>query len=249
MALADATIYVPTQRAAQRWPKALLSASGAQSLLLPRIAPLGAFEPDETATFFEAEQEEAPRPAPAGRGRSDLTRRHTLACLTRAWGRGAAAAQSASVDADGRLIVDRFRAGARRDDPRPGLCARGRSCRADRRHDHRGRDLDEARNACPRSLRFLLAHHPRLSQDRVRALAGMARRARSDRPREAGRASDRERNQGAGGRSAGAARRSSPARQAPIARPPASSRRLRAAPRARSFCRASTSISTTAPGR
>src|SRR5579862_6939568 len=63
MALADATIYVPTQRAAQALSKALLSASGARSLLLPRIAPLGGFEPDETATFFEGEPEEAPRAA------------------------------------------------------------------------------------------------------------------------------------------------------------------------------------------
>ena len=52
MALADATIYVPTQRAAQALAKALLSASGARSLILPRIAPLGAFEPDEPATML-----------------------------------------------------------------------------------------------------------------------------------------------------------------------------------------------------
>src|SRR5271156_3935244 len=63
IALADATIYVPTQRAARALAKALLSASGGRSLLLPRIAPLGAFEPDETATFFEAESDEDPRPA------------------------------------------------------------------------------------------------------------------------------------------------------------------------------------------
>ena len=54
MALADATIYVPTQRAAQALANALLAASGAQSLLLPRIAPLGAVEPDETATATAA---------------------------------------------------------------------------------------------------------------------------------------------------------------------------------------------------
>ena len=47
----------------------------------------------------------------------------------------------------------------------------------------------------------------------------------------------------------GAARPSSPDRPAPIARPPASSRRLRALLRARWFCRTSTSISTSAPGR
>jgi ATP-dependent helicase/nuclease subunit B len=104
MALADATIYVPTQRAAQALAKALLSASGARSLLLPRIAPLGAFEPDETAGFFEAEPEEAPRPAlPAAVGA--LTRRHALACLTRAWGRALRGAIR-EVDADGRIVVD-----------------------------------------------------------------------------------------------------------------------------------------------
>ena len=104
MALADATIYVPTQRAAQALAKALLSASGARSLLLPRIAPLGAFEPDETATIFDPEGEEVPRPAvPPAVG--TLTRRHALATLTRAWGKALKGAIR-QVDADGRLIVN-----------------------------------------------------------------------------------------------------------------------------------------------
>src|ERR1700729_2045815 len=104
MALADATIYVPTQRAAQALAKALLSASGGQSLLLPRIAPLGAFEPDETATVFDPEGEETPHAAvPPAVGA--LTRRHTLATLTRAWGKALRGAIR-HVDADGRLIVD-----------------------------------------------------------------------------------------------------------------------------------------------
>ena len=60
MALADATIYVPTQRAAEALAEALLAASGERSLILPRIAPLGAFEPDETATAFAAESDVAP---------------------------------------------------------------------------------------------------------------------------------------------------------------------------------------------
>jgi ATP-dependent helicase/nuclease subunit B len=103
-ALADATIYVPTQRAAQALAKALLLASGARSLILPRIAPLGAFEPDEPATMFAAEGEEAPRPtlAPAV---GALTRRHALATLTRAWGKALSGAIR-TVGADGRLIVD-----------------------------------------------------------------------------------------------------------------------------------------------
>src|ERR1700722_18603989 len=86
MALADATIYVPTQRAGRALAKALLSASGGQSLLLPRIAPLGAFEPDETAAIFDPDGEELPRAAvPPAVGA--LTRRHALATLTRAWGK------------------------------------------------------------------------------------------------------------------------------------------------------------------
>ncbi len=101
-ALADATIYVPTQRAAQALTEALLSASGARSLILPRIAPLGALEPDEPATIFAPESEEAPRPAPAV---GALARRHVLATLTRAWGEALKGAIR-TVGADGRLIVD-----------------------------------------------------------------------------------------------------------------------------------------------
>src|SRR5271169_5268510 len=61
LALASATIYVPTQRAAAALTETLVKASGSESLLLPRIAPLGAFEPDEAARFFELSGEEAPR--------------------------------------------------------------------------------------------------------------------------------------------------------------------------------------------
>jgi ATP-dependent helicase/nuclease subunit B len=103
MAMADATIYVPTQRAAQALAEALLSASGGQSLLLPRIAPLGAFEPDETAAIFDPEGEELPRAAvPPAVGA--LTRRHALATLTRAWGKALRGAIR-HADVDG-LIVD-----------------------------------------------------------------------------------------------------------------------------------------------
>jgi ATP-dependent helicase/nuclease subunit B len=85
LALTSATIYVPTQRAAAALAKALLAASGAKSILLPRIAPLGAFEPDDAETFFDAEPDEGPR-APIPPAVGALVRRHTLALLVRNWG-------------------------------------------------------------------------------------------------------------------------------------------------------------------
>ena len=85
LALADATIYVPTQRAAAALAEALVAASGRASLILPRIAPLGAFEPDEPASFAENAADEAPRPGPPP-AVGALTRRHMLATLVRRWG-------------------------------------------------------------------------------------------------------------------------------------------------------------------
>ena len=100
MALADATIYVPTQRAAGALARALLSASRGRSLILPRIAPLGAFEPDEAATAFGPEDEEASRAAPPP-AVGALTRRHALATLTRAWGQALGGAIRTSAPTGG----------------------------------------------------------------------------------------------------------------------------------------------------
>ena len=85
LALASATVYVPTRRAAAALAEALLAAGGGESVLLPRIAPLGAFELQEAATFFDPDREEVRRPniPPAV---SELARRHTLALLVRKWG-------------------------------------------------------------------------------------------------------------------------------------------------------------------
>ena len=148
-ALADATIYVPTQRAAQALAQALLSASRARSLILPRIAPLGAFEPDEPATMFAAEGGGPPPALPPAVGA--LTRRHALATLIRAWGK---ALNGAIRTRRRRRAAHRrcFRAGAGRGDARAGLRARRRSRGADRRHDHRGRAVGEDRDAGARRL-------------------------------------------------------------------------------------------------
>ncbi len=106
LALAGATVYVPTQRAAAALAEALLAASGGESVLLPRIAPLGAFEPEDAATFFDPASEDAPRPGvPPGVGA--LARRHALALLVRKWGQALEGA-ICGADAD-RLLFDRER--------------------------------------------------------------------------------------------------------------------------------------------
>jgi ATP-dependent helicase/nuclease subunit B len=83
LALARATIYVPTQRAARELGLALVAASGGYSLILPRIAPLGAFEATRDELLFEEPSAFVPETPEAV---SELTRRMILARLTRAWG-------------------------------------------------------------------------------------------------------------------------------------------------------------------
>ena len=83
LALASATIFVPTQRAGAALAQALVAASGKPSLLLPRIAPLGAFQPEDSAAFFTPEDEPPPLGPPPAVG--DIARRHALARLIRAW--------------------------------------------------------------------------------------------------------------------------------------------------------------------
>ena len=146
LALADATIYVPTQRAAAALAEALVAASGRASLILPRIAPLGAFEPDEPASFADVAADEAPRPGPPP-AVGALTRRHMLATLVRRWGQALRGAIR-GADANG-LAFDETRAGAGRRNSGRGLCARRRPCGADRRHDHRQGRSEGARNLAP----------------------------------------------------------------------------------------------------
>jgi ATP-dependent helicase/nuclease subunit B len=101
--LASATIYVPTQRAAAALARALLEASGGISLILPRIAPLGAFEPTRDELGFAEPVEMPSEIAPPAVG--ELTRRMTLARLTRAWGEALRGA-ICRVEADGRKVFD-----------------------------------------------------------------------------------------------------------------------------------------------
>jgi ATP-dependent helicase/nuclease subunit B len=98
LALAGATVYLPTQRAARAFSQALVAASGRASLALPRIVPLGAFAAEE-GEFAEIEAFDDP-PAVG-----DLQRRMTLARLVAAWGAKLKGAIR-RVGADGRLETD-----------------------------------------------------------------------------------------------------------------------------------------------
>jgi ATP-dependent helicase/nuclease subunit B len=100
--LAKATIYLPTQRAAAAFGQALVEASGGASLVLPRIAPLGAFEPHDDLGLSQPEE---PLGDIAPEAVGELTRRMTLARLTRAWGEALRGA-ICRVEADGRMAFD-----------------------------------------------------------------------------------------------------------------------------------------------
>lgn len=96
--LASATVYLPTQRAARAFADELVKASGGTSLILPRIAPLGAFEP--TPDLGELEEDSGGLDEVG-----DLTRRMILARLTSAWGEALKGAIR-RVDEGGRLAFD-----------------------------------------------------------------------------------------------------------------------------------------------
>ncbi len=98
--LARATIYLPTQRAAAALGRELLHASGRPALLLPRIAPLGAFEPDYGEPAEAPAIDLAARP-PVG----DLARKMALALLTLQWSKALKGAIR-RVGRDGRLEFD-----------------------------------------------------------------------------------------------------------------------------------------------
>ena len=53
LAMADATIYVPTRRAANALSGEFLHTVGSSSMLLPRIMPLGALEETETSLLLK----------------------------------------------------------------------------------------------------------------------------------------------------------------------------------------------------
>ena len=124
--MADATIYVPTQRAARALGEEFARALGRPATLLPRILPLGGLEATETDLLF-APGFDAPTtlPQPA----DDIWRRMQLARLVHIWAKALRGA-IISIGADG-AHHQLARALPRRhiDDRR--LASGGRACRPD----------------------------------------------------------------------------------------------------------------------
>lgn len=80
LALAEITVYVPTRRSARALAEAISRAWGRDTIILPRIAPLGALDSGDAAWPIDAE---APRASLAAipRAFSDIERRLLLAPL------------------------------------------------------------------------------------------------------------------------------------------------------------------------
>lgn len=99
--IADATIYVPTRRAARALADELASALDRPATLLPRILPLGGLDETETSLLFEDPGLEMPLTQAA----TDVWRRMQLAVLVQSW---ASALRHAIifVGADGKPVTD-----------------------------------------------------------------------------------------------------------------------------------------------
>src|SRR5690606_31847834 len=85
LALADATIFVPTRRAARALRAEFAAAIGRTSAILPTIRPLGEFDEDEAAFDVESAQDAAALDLAPPIGATD--RLLLLAPLVRAWKR------------------------------------------------------------------------------------------------------------------------------------------------------------------
>ncbi|VFU09046.1 Double-strand break repair protein AddB [Methylocella tundrae] len=106
LALAEATIYVPTRRAARALTDEFSRAVGASATLLPNILPLGALEETETSLIFEeGAGDELGQPLDLPLAMGDIARRMQLSELILSWARALRHA-IVRVDAQGGYVVD-----------------------------------------------------------------------------------------------------------------------------------------------
>lgn len=105
LAMADATIYVPTRRAARALIDEFATALPGPACLLPRILPLGALDATETALLFEEPAPEGPLAEDLPQAAGELWRRMHLARLIFAWA-GKLRHAIISIDQHGTKITD-----------------------------------------------------------------------------------------------------------------------------------------------
>lgn len=108
LALAEATIYVPTRRAARALADEFSRALGGWATLLPRIEPLGALEETETRLFFEeAASDDLGQPFDLPTAMGETARRMQLTELILTWAKALGHA-IVSVDSSGAYVVDEW---------------------------------------------------------------------------------------------------------------------------------------------
>ena len=106
LALAEATIYVPTRRAARALTDEFSRALGGAATLLPRILPLGALEETETGLIFaEGAGDDFGLPLGSPLAIGEIVRRMQLAEMILIWAKSLGHA-IVSVDARGAHVVD-----------------------------------------------------------------------------------------------------------------------------------------------
>jgi ATP-dependent helicase/nuclease subunit B len=103
--IADATIYVPTRRAARALAEELAAALDRPATLMPRLLPLGALDATETSLLFTDNGMEPELDANLPVAASDIARRMLLTELVLKWGEVLRHA-IVSVDADGQRRLD-----------------------------------------------------------------------------------------------------------------------------------------------
>ena len=169
LALADAVVYLPTQRAARAFGQALVAASGAKTSRC-RASCRSARSPseeDEAAIRRRRRSTSARRRRPRTADDARPARRRLGRALKGAIRR---------MGADGRLEIDAREPPLVAATPAQALRLAGDLAALIDDMRIEGVAFERLDSAGRRRFRPLLAHHPRFPQDRLRGLAGLARR-------------------------------------------------------------------------
>ncbi len=159
LALAAATLYLPTRRACRLARDAFLEVLKDDAAILPRIVAIGDIDEDEIAFAEAATGDIAADALALPEAVGGIERRLLLTQLITKWAHVAGTARHE-------------RRAAGRPDTGGGLRARRRSGAADRRHDDARRAMGAPRRSRARRTRRILAADAEIPADRPQALAG-----------------------------------------------------------------------------